>query len=472
MTHLNKVVGASALAIFAAIGFAGAASAQETIRGQGATLPAGLYADWFVAPGPNKKFSYSYNAPLVRPGGAGSIAANTGSGAGKSSFASHTFNNNTWFPGGSGTPAQPLPSDVTTKQKEDIQFSGSDAILTTSDLTNYNAARWGDAIQVPSVGTPVTIAFNRASLKLKREGASGVVTDGKQKKRRVLYLTRASYCGIFTGGITRWDDPLITRDNGKVVATADIKIVVRSDSSGTTEIFSRHLDTVCDGSEAAGGFTFVTTNPSNPNQPTGLTTVGWANFIDSSRLIAASGSGGVSRAIADNEFAIGYVSPDYTDIVAVPATGSGLPAPSTANLQNQSDIDKGIRNNFNRSASYVNVQSGQKGIEAPALTDSAIVWGQKLAILDSRANNPTTSTAYPIIGYTFMNFYTCYPKNKALGVKGLAKRLTNGSGDKQAIAAGFAPLSGSIRKAVEARIISKSSPRGITEGKVNGYCTL
>lgn len=474
MTHLNKVVGASALAIFAAVGFAGAASAQETIRGQGATLPAGLYADWFAGKGPAKKFSFSYNAPLVRPSG-GSIPANTGSGAGKASFASHMFNNNTWFPGGAGTPAQPLPSDVTTEQKEDIQFSGSDAILTTTDLTNYNSARWGDAIQIPSVGTPVTIAFNKAKLKLKRQGPTGVVAlkGGKQEDGPVLYLSRASYCGIFTGKISRWDDTLITRDNGRVVAKEEIKIVVRSDSSGTTEIFSRHLDTVCDGSEAAGGFTFVTTNPTDPTTPTGRTTITWSDFIDSSRLIAAAGSGGVSTAIANNRFSIGYVSPDYTDIVANPATGAGSPAPSTANLQNQADIDKGRNNNFTHSATYTNVAAGQKGIEAPALTDSALVWGQKLALTDPRANNPTAAKAYPIIGYTFMNFYTCYSKAKAKGVVAFAEYLTNGSSDEKAKMAGFAPLAGDIREVVAARLLGTgNSPRGITGGKVNGYCSL
>jgi phosphate transport system substrate-binding protein len=471
MTHLNKVVGASALAIFAAVGFAGSASAQETIRGQGATLPAGLYADWFANPGPNADYAFSYNAPLVRRSG-GTIPANTGSGAGKAAFASHTFNNNTWTVGGT---TQPLPSDVTTAQKEDIQFAGSDAILTTTDLANYNSARWGDPIQVPSVGTPVTLAFNKSGIALKRKGATGLVSsNGKQDTNKVLYLSRASYCGIFTGGITRWDDALITRDNGRVVAKEEIKVVVRSDSSGTTEIFSRHLDTVCDGSEAAGGFTFPATNTADPNTPTGRTTITWSSLItEPGRLIAAAGSGGVSTAVANNRYSIGYVSPDYTDIVANPAPGAGSPPPATANLQNQADIDKGKNNNFDHSASFKNVRSAQNGIEAPLLTDSAIVWGQKLALLDTRANNPTAGTAYPIVGYTFMNFYTCYPKAKGKGVIAFAKYLVSGEAADKAIAAGFAPLAGDIRAAVSGRLLAKgSSPRGVTAGKVNGYCSL
>ncbi|PZQ17173.1 MAG: hypothetical protein DI565_07325 [Ancylobacter novellus] len=468
MSHLFRLAGASALALFAAA----PAFAQETIRGQGATLPAGLYADWFN-PGPNAAFSYSYNAALIRPSG-GSIPANTGSGAGKASFENHMFNNNTWFPGGSGTPAQPLPSDVTTAQKEDIQFAGSDAILTTADLDTYNAARWGDPIQVPSVGTPVTLAFNKASLTLKKKGPTGLVDgDGKQVVGKILYLSRASYCGIFTGGISRWNDPLIVRDNGKAPSNQEIKVVVRSDSSGTTEIFSRHLDTVCDGSAAAGGFSFPSTNSTDPSQPTGKTTIAWSDLIPSGRLIPAAGSGGVSTAIANNAFAIGYVSPDYTDLIATPAAGAGSPAPSTANLQNQFDIDNGTFKNYKRSASWSNVDSAMRSMTPPAVTDSALVWGQKLAILDPVVNNPTQKNAYPIVGFTFLNFYTCYPNSKIAGVKSFAEYVFSKKSGAKARAGGFTPLSTSFRNAVNARLFATgTSPRGLSKGKISGYCSL
>ena len=472
MSNRLRIAGASALALVAA-GFAATpALAQQTIRGQGATLPAGLYADWFN-PGPNAAFSYSYNAPLVRSGG-GSISANTGSGAGKAAFESHMFNNNTWFPGGSGTPAQPLPSDVTTAQKEDIQFAGSDAILTTADLDTYNAARWGDPIQVPAVGTPVTLAFNKASLSLKKKGPTGLVdADGNQATGKILYLSRASYCGIFTGGISRWNDPLIVRDNGKAVSNQEIKVVVRSDSSGTTEIFSRHLDTVCDGSAAAGGFSFPATNTSNPSQPTGKTTIAWTDLIPSGRLIAAAGSGGVSTAVANNPYSIGYVSPDYTNLIASPAAGSGSPAPATANLQNQYDIDNGTYKNYKRSARWLNVQNAMREMTPPAVTDSALVWGQKLAILDPEVNNPSSKNAYPIVGFTFLNFYTCYPKNKFDGVKSFVDYAFSNKSQNKALAGGFTPLSKPFKQAVQQRLFATgSSPRGLTKGKVSGYCSL
>lgn len=475
MRHLSRLAGVSALALFSVVGLAGApAHAQKLVRGQGATLPAGLYVDWFNPPLRNG-YDYTYNAPLPRPGG-GSIPANTGSGAGKAAFESHTFNNNTWFPGGPGTPAQPLPSDIKTKVKEDIQFAGSDAILTTLDLDNYNLARWGDPIQVPSVGTPVTLAFNKASLTLTRRGPTGVanVDTGAQSNGDVLYLSRASYCGIFTGQITNWNHPRIVADNGVAPSNQPIKIVVRSDGSGTTEIFSRHLDTVCDGSADAGGYTFIATNTSDPSTPTGRTTIPWADFISPSRLIFAAGSGGVSTQVAANDFAIGYVSPDYTDLVETPAPGSGVPAPATANLQNQSDINRGRNNVYKHSATWTNVRTGQAGVALPSVNDSALLWGQKLAITDPLANNPVAGDAYPIVGFTFLDFYTCYPKNRVVAVQSFVNYFTgNGTADIEAQRAGFAPLSAKLKGRVRDRLTATgSSPRGLTEGPVASYCSL
>ena len=469
MSHITKMAGASALALFAAVGFAGAASAQQTVRGQGATLPAGLYADWFN-PTIRDGVEYSYNAPLVRSGG-GTIAARTGSGAGKSAFENHLFNNGFQADG-----TTPLPGDVTTAQREDIQFAGSDAILTTGDLDTYNAARWGDPIQVPSVGTPVTLAFNKTGMDIRRNGPTGrVAADGSQSEGKVLYLSRASYCGIFTGGITNWNDPRIVADNVRAPRSGPIRVVVRSDGSGTTEIFSRHLDTVCDGSAEAGNFTFPATNTAQPNRPTGRTLIDWVGAgIPAGNLIAAAGSGGVATAIAANPGAIGYVSPDYTDMVATPAPGTPETPPSTANLQNQADINAGRNNNYKHSATWVNVQTAQKDIDAPALTDSAITWGEKLALDDANANNPTGKFAYPIVGFTFLDFYTCYPKNRDVAVRSFANYLIGGgNADAEAKRAGFTPLSRPMKDAVRARLTSKTGGvRGITRGPVSGYCTL
>ena len=483
MRSTIMTTGASALAMAAALcAVASGAAAQEAIRGQGATLPAGLYADWFN-PSPVSNFTFSYNA--ARAG----TAALTGSGAGKNSFTSHSFNN--------------------ARTDFDVQYAGSDAILTSTDIANYDAsvggaastrARWGDAIQLPSVGTPVTIAYNQGSLNLSRQGATGVVaSDGSQSSGSALFLSRASYCGIFTGGITNWNDSRLRADNNNVSPAGNqpIRVVVRADSSGTTEIFTRHLDTVCDGSAAAGGFSFPDTRRaadqsnaavSPPGRTGGTTDTLSDNFINwdaiitpASRLIRASGSAGVSQAVASNAYSIGYVSPDYTNLVSPAAPGTGSPAPATALLQNQNDINNS-RANFGKSAAYINVEAAQSSIVAPSNTDTALQWGQKLNLrqggttptaTDER-NNPTGRNAYPINGFTFLNFYTCYPSEKRTGVRSfIINYIAAGSGDDKAKAAGFAPLGATLKDALRARAQgSGTSPRGIVIGPISGYCTL
>jgi phosphate transport system substrate-binding protein len=467
MRPLMTMTGVSALALASLLG-GGAANAQNVeIRGQGATLPAGLYAAWF-SPSFENGFAFTYNAPLELKGG-GTVAARTGSGAGKGAFEAHVFN------AGLTPEGAPLPSDISKAQRENISFGGSDAILTDADLDQYDEARWGEPIQVPSVGTPVTIAYNKAGLKRKRRGPTGVPgAKGSQKKGAIIYLSRASYCGIFTGEIATWNHPRIVADNGGAPSNQPIKVVVRSESSGTTEIFTRHLDTVCDGSQAAGGYTFPDTRPegSGPNDPaTGVTTFDWASLIPADRLILAAGSSGVSQAIANNKFAVGYVSPDYTNIVANPASGAGAPLPVPANLQNQFDIDNGVDPaEGGHSASWKNVKLAQQNIDAPELSDSALVWGRKLNLLDPQSNNPTAREAYPINGFTFLNFYTCYPKSRVDGVKALiayyANPSTTSDADLKAKAANFAPLGKGMKKAIRDKTDS------IRGGKAQGVCTL
>jgi len=60
-----------------------------------------------------------------------------------------------------------------------------------------------------------------------------------------LRLPRDVYPRIFTGDITMWNDPAIAEANPDAeLPDEDITVVVRSDSSGTTYVFSGHLATI------------------------------------------------------------------------------------------------------------------------------------------------------------------------------------------------------------------------------------
>lgn len=59
---------------------------------------------------------------------------------------------------------------------------------------------------------------------------------------RCLNLTQAAIVGIFNGTISFWDDPLIVMNNDVLrVVHQKILVVVRADSSGTTELLTRAL---------------------------------------------------------------------------------------------------------------------------------------------------------------------------------------------------------------------------------------
>ena len=62
----------------------------------------------------------------------------------------------------------------------------------------------------------------------------------------VLILDAPTSAKIFTGVITRWDDPAIAALNGSMPAE-DIHVIYRSDESGTTANFQQYLQAASDG---------------------------------------------------------------------------------------------------------------------------------------------------------------------------------------------------------------------------------
>ncbi len=55
-----------------------------------------------------------------------------------------------------------------------------------------------------------------------------------------LKLSREALAGIFLGKITKWNDPIIAKDNsGTTLPDLPISVAKRSDGSGTTFVFSQ-----------------------------------------------------------------------------------------------------------------------------------------------------------------------------------------------------------------------------------------
>jgi phosphate transport system substrate-binding protein len=106
-----------------------------------------------------------------------------------------------------------------------------------------------------------------------------------------LKLTGNVLAQIYLGSITKWNDPLIAVLNPTLtLPSTAIAVVHRSDSSGTTNIYTTYLSQV---------------------SPQWSTQVGFGTSVNWPTGIGASGSAGVSAAVQQTPGAIGYVELSY-----------------------------------------------------------------------------------------------------------------------------------------------------------------
>ncbi|RUS34334.1 hypothetical protein BC938DRAFT_481119 [Jimgerdemannia flammicorona] len=102
-----------------------------------------------------------------------------------------------------------------------VQFAGSDAMLTEEQY-----ALGGDLQMIPTMAGAVAVAYNVPE-------ANAI--------NQLITLTRQALVGIYNGTILTWNHPLIQATNNFQLPNATIKVVVRKDGSGTSNIFSAAL---------------------------------------------------------------------------------------------------------------------------------------------------------------------------------------------------------------------------------------
>ena len=175
---------------------------------------------------------------------------------------------------GSGTGVENFTSKA-------YSFAGTDAYLTTDQLSAAKSTCGADVIEVPAYVSPIAIAFN----------LPGVTS---------LNLDAETVANIFNGTITKWNDPKIAAQNSGVkLPSTTISTVHRSDESGTTFNFTDYLNQA--GNGAWGD---------DPN------TV-WPASIKGGQGL--EGTSGVVGGLTDTEGAIGYA-----DDSAVKSTDLGV----------------------------------------------------------------------------------------------------------------------------------------------------
>jgi ABC-type phosphate transport system substrate-binding protein len=223
-----------------------------------------------------------------------------------------------------------------------------------------------------------------------------------------LRLSEESFCGIFTGSITKWDDARITADNGVDVSGgtgADIRVVTRADSSGTTFVFTNGLNAVCDGTRG--------------NLYTGGAVTSPEAFPPKTFFFRGSGNSTVAIAVAAQRHAIGYVSNDFsqttqpilrtsTPVTLLDNNGAG---PNSITIQANRDYStRPAASVENLSGAFV--RPGRKNVTAAVgsltpPTGAAKLDPENWAIAGLQPD-PAAANAYPFSGFAWFLPYTCY----------------------------------------------------------------
>lgn len=464
-------------------------ASAATIYSAGATLPGWLYYDaWF----PQFNGGVRLDAPC-NPATTTCVAyALFGSGAGVMALI------NQQSPGAvvTGSPVPPgfLPGNAFIPFNEAngygpgsefFDFAASDVILTTAHFAAYSAASGpqsarGPVIQIPSVGTSVAIPFHIDGAILPRPIPPGIKTATGGSGR--LFLSRRAYCGIFTGAVTTWNNAVIARDNpGATLPATAITVVVRNDSSMTTSLLTRHLETVCQGTEPRSGIAL-----SNYNFGVGMIASWPASFV------RVTGSDGMVSKVRDINGAIGYVSPDYTAQIGAPWVN---PPQVTANLESRADFDGAVAigNVKPLPPAPTYTQNAIANFSAPVLDttapfSNAELWGAALGDSSDPVGNivnppnavapgdPANPEAYPIAGFTQLDFYSCYfPASETTTIRGFIDQFTGtttrAAYDAAARHYGFAPLPQATSDAIRAWVLTNAATQ-IRTGPISGTCTI
>ncbi len=282
------------------------AYSSDSVRltGSGASFPFPIYSTWF------KQYSRAHKGVLID-------YQAKGSGAGIKDFINHT-----------------------------VDFAASDAAMNDEEIAKVKEG----VVLLPMTAGTIVLACN---------------LPGDPKG---LKLSREVYPKIFLGEITKWNDPLIVKDNPDIkLPDLPITVVCRSDSSGTTFVFTKHLSTVSEAWAKGPG--------------TGKT-VDWPN---NAKIVAAPKNDGVTATIKQTPGAIGYIEYGYAKMAKV----------HMAELQN-------------KEGKFImpDAASGAAALANAEIPPDMRVW----------LSDPAGENSYPIATYTWMLFYKKYEDPKKADV--------------------------------------------------------
>jgi phosphate transport system substrate-binding protein len=261
-----------------------------------------------------------------------------------------------------------------------VDFGASDAAMSDEEIEKVKQG----VVMIPATAGSIVVAYNLPD-----------VPD--------LKLSRDALVGIFLGKIKKWNDPAVAKDNpGVKLSDIPISVAVRSDGSGTTFVFTKHLAAISkDFADEVGSDKSVT----------------WP--------VGAGGKGneGVTALIKQTPGTVGYVEYGY-------AVNNGL---SMASLQNKAG-------NFVKPTDA----SGAATLASVTFPENLRVW----------PDDPAGGEDYPIATFTWLLLYKKY--TDAAKLEALKGFITYGltDGQKFATELGYIPLPSAVVEKSKAALAS------------------
>ncbi|MEG5035539.1 phosphate ABC transporter substrate-binding protein PstS [Microcoleus sp. AT3-D2] len=315
-----------------------ALASDVALTGAGASFPAPLYQRWFQDFNTtNPKLQINYQS--------------VGSGAGVEQFTKGT-----------------------------VDFGASDTAMSDEEIGKVPADK--GLLMLPMSAGSIVLAYN--------------LPDVPELK-----LPRDVYTDIFLGNITKWNDPRIAAANpGAKLPDQNITVVHRSDGSGTTDVFTKHLSAI---------------SPEWKEKVGEGKTVEWP----SAGKIGGKGNEGVTASIQQTVGALGYIEYGY-------AKNNNI---KFAALENKAG-------NF----VVYNDAAGAKTLEAVVLPEN----------LRAFIPDPEGAESYPIVSYTWLLVpKTVADPNKAKSIEAMIEYGLN-QGQKVSSELGYVPLPQNVREKVAA----------------------
>jgi phosphate transport system substrate-binding protein len=424
-----------------------------------ASQPTGLASQPQAAPGTGSLFASAGTTGTV-------YYCLTGSGFGRKVFDGATPANSTAACAALGLTATGFGGEV-----DPPDFVGSDVALASTEYTTYKTNRepstgtnYGEPFEFPSIGGPIVFGYPRSDFpKLKKEN-------------KAIQLSVWSYCALANGTITDWNDPAITADNGDISVTngksEPITFYYRSDSAGTSFLFTTHLATVCGSAwlppyskkpyqsakrNAAWTFGVSSTWPGPGCVPVAPATTCPGQALGGGKFIGENGNPGVLAAIQATPYAAGYLEGAYAKSVSHPSIGQAW-------LQNSQGkfVDPTVPANVLEALKDVQLGSVTFGGGSDVPNQLATTRPECIFFVNpTHFTNPLEKEAYPIVGISYLLFYGNNNGVHVADKKTLINFIESSAGNAITSSLEYAPLS----KGLQNGILAAANGTGSYAGK-------